>query len=67
MINPVLSEVFAMKCIQKWFEVIAGISQSERERLALAREIFGTAGMDVSALNTPACWRRRARVQKYAA
>ncbi|MDZ4313218.1 MAG: hypothetical protein U0989_00340 [Azonexus sp.] len=52
-----------MKCIQKWFEVIAGISQSERDRLALAREIFGVATMDISALNTPACWRRRARVQ----
>lgn len=52
-----------MKRIQKWFDAIAGISQGEHERLARAREIFGTAGMDVSALKKPACWRRRARIQ----
>ncbi len=54
-----------MKRIQKWFEVIAGISQDELERLPRSREIFGTAGMDVSALKKPACWRRRSRVQTH--
>mgnify|MGYP003382948171 CR=1 FL=1 len=52
-----------MKRIQKWFDVIAGISQGEHDRLARAREIFGATGTDVSALIKPACWRRRARVQ----
>lgn len=55
-----------MKRIQKWFEVIAGISQGEHDRLARAREIFGAGGTDVSTLTKPACWRRRARVQSLA-
>ena len=52
-----------MKRFQKWFEQIAGVSQDELERLARAREIFGTAGIDVSGLKKPACWRRKARIQ----
>lgn len=52
-----------MKRFQKWFEQMAGVSQDELDRLARAREIFGTAGIDVSALKMPACWRRKARVR----
>ncbi|GEM_PF-711927 len=62
-INEVLSGVSDMKRIQKWFDAVAGISQGEIDRLARAKEIFANPGMDVSALKTPACWRRRARVQ----
>ncbi|MBK7417522.1 MAG: hypothetical protein IPJ38_23005 [Dechloromonas sp.] len=29
-----------MKTIQKWFEQLAGISQDELDRLALAAEVF---------------------------
>ena len=64
-INEVLSGVSDMKRIQKWFDAVAGISQGEIERLARAREIFGNPQIDVSALKTPACWRRRARVQSF--
>ena len=56
-----------MKRIQKWFEVIAGISQEEQDRWALAQEIFGRTGAgvgaDLSALKIPACWRRQVRIQ----
>ena len=54
-----------MKRIQKWFDQIAGVSQDELDRLARAREIFYSAGVDLSALKKPACWRRRARVQRF--
>lgn len=50
-----------MNRIQKWFEQIAGVSLEERQRWALAQEIFGTQRIDVSALQMPACWRRKAR------
>jgi hypothetical protein len=56
-----------MKRIQKWFEVIAGISQEEQDRWALAQEIFGRAGTDMSALKKPACWRRQVRIQQLGA
>lgn len=53
-----------MKRFQKWFEQIAGISQEEIDRLARAREIFANAGLDLSGLGKPACWRRKARIRK---
>jgi hypothetical protein len=53
-----------MKRLQKWFDQIAGISQDELDRLARAREIFDAAGLDVVSLRKPACWRRKARVQR---
>lgn len=52
-----------MNRIQKVFEFIAGISQQERDRWALAQEIYGAPRRDVLALQTPACWRRKAYVQ----
>lgn len=52
-----------MKRFQKWFEQMAGVSQDEIDRLVRAREIFGTAGVDLSSLKKPACWRRKARIQ----
>lgn len=55
-----------MKRIQLWFEQIAGISQGEIERLALAKQIFGARNIDMAVLNTPACWRRKARVRQFA-
>ncbi|QEL65551.1 hypothetical protein OTERR_20750 [Oryzomicrobium terrae] len=51
-----------MKRIQKWFEQIAGITQEERERWALAQQVFATQPIDVLALQVPAYWRRKARV-----
>lgn len=56
-------EVSDMKRLQKWFDQIAGISADEMARLARAREIFDTPGVDVASLGKPACWRRKARVQ----
>lgn len=52
-----------MKRFQKWFEQMAGVSQDEIDRETRAREIFGTAGIDVSSLKKPACWRRKVRIQ----
>lgn len=50
-----------MNRIQKWFEQMAGVGLEERQRWVLAQEIFGRRQFDVSTLQKPACWRRRAR------
>lgn len=44
--------------LQKWFEILAGISQEESARLAQAHAIFNQPGLDLSGLELPACWRR---------
>ena len=51
-----------MKRLQQWFDLIAGIYHDEQARLERARAIFCTSSTDVEALQTPACWRRHARV-----
>lgn len=50
-----------MKTIQKWFEQLAGVSQDELDRLALAEAVFSEAPFDASGLQKPACWRRKSR------
>ncbi len=52
-----------MKRMQRLFERIAGISQDERDRWAFAQAIYGTPAKDLLALQTPACWRRKAAVR----
>ena len=47
-----------MGSVQKLFEMIAGITQHERERYEFARAFFGQQPFDCAALHTPACWRR---------
>lgn len=47
-----------MKQLQKWFELLAGVSEEERNRLARAHAIFAQRGPDLSMLSIPACWRR---------
>jgi len=54
-----------MKRLQQWFDLIAGFSHDEHARLERAKRIFGTSGPDVEALQTPACWRRCARVTSH--
>ena len=49
-----------MNTIQKWFEQVAGVTRSERARWVLAQQVYGAPGLDVSALQKPACWRRKA-------
>jgi len=49
-----------MKQLQKWFDLLAGVVGEEEARLARVREIF--APSDLTHLQKPACWRRRARV-----
>jgi len=56
--NPT-EESIAMNRIQKWLEQIAGASRDERHRWALAQEIFVAQRLDISALQKPACWRRK--------
>ncbi len=53
-----------MKQLQKWFDMMAGISQDEQQRLAMARAIFGSETPDFAPLQTPACWRRRPQVRR---
>ena len=48
-----------MKRLQKWFDLLAGISREEQARLERARTLFAERGPDIAALQTPACWRRR--------
>lgn len=50
-----------MQRLQKWFDLLAGISADEQARLARAHAIFATGGPDLAALDLPACWRRLAR------
>jgi hypothetical protein len=60
-------ESVTMNLIKRWFEQIAGVSQGERERWALAQAVFGAQRIDTSALQKPACWRRKSpacRVQR---
>lgn len=55
-----------MKTIQKWFEQLAGISQNELDRIALAAEVFaGQADVDIDNLQLPACWRRSCKVRAH--
>ncbi len=49
-----------MNTIQKWFEQFAGLTRNERARWVLAQQVYGTRGLDVAALQKPACWRRKA-------
>lgn len=53
-----------MNRMQRLFELIAGISQGERDRWALAQAVYGAPRIDVLALRTPACWRRKVTVQR---
>lgn len=48
-----------MERLQKWFDILAGISYEENARLARARSIFEAPVPDLSALELPACWRRQ--------
>lgn len=51
-----------MKHLQKWFELMAGISRDEMAREERAREIFAVTRPDIQSLQKPACWRRPCRV-----
>lgn len=51
-----------MSRIQKWFEILAGVSRADLDRLEVAARIFATAPLDVASLQTPACWRRKRRI-----
>jgi hypothetical protein len=51
-----------MKRLQHWFDIVAGIAHDEQLRREQARAIFANKGPNVDALQTPACWRRRARI-----
>jgi hypothetical protein len=53
-----------MNSIQRLFELMAGISQEERDRWALSKSIYAAPRVDVLALHTPACWRRKANVRR---
>lgn len=53
-----------MNRIQNWFDQLVGIAQLEQGQRNRAREIFSPARMSLSALETPACWRRTARVSR---
>ncbi len=48
-----------MNRIQRLFEMIAGVSQAERQRWEQAQAIFCTPPADLVDLSLPACWRRK--------
>ncbi len=48
-----------MNRIQKWFDQMALFSRQDHHRYALAQQVFGTQRLDTSALQKPACWRRK--------
>ena len=50
-----------MQTLQKWFDLLAGISAEEQARLARAHAIFAGHDADLSMLELPACWRRTTR------
>ena len=51
-----------MHRIQNWFDQIMGIAQIEHVQRERAREIFRHSAVSLAGLDTPACWRRCARV-----
>ncbi len=53
-----------MDRIQNWFDQIMGIAQIEQGQRDRARQIFGASSVDLDSLQTPACWRRSARVSR---
>ncbi|HRF03496.1 hypothetical protein [Accumulibacter sp.] len=57
-----IEEQVIMNRIQKLFEQIAGVYQAETHRWAIAQEVFTAPRVDVSALQKPACWRRKSRI-----
>jgi hypothetical protein len=56
-----------MDRIQNWFDQIMGIAQIEQGQRDRAREIFAPERVSLAGLETPACWRRTARVSRGAA
>ena len=52
-----------MNRIQRLFEMIAGVSQAERQRWERAQAIFGAPPAEMFDLTLPACWRRKASVR----
>lgn len=52
-----------MKQLQKWFDLLAGISAEEQRRLALAHAIFSQTGPDIAELSIPTCWRRKRQIR----
>lgn len=53
-----------MKSIQQWFERLAGITQDELDRIALAARVFSEVPeTDVADFGIPACWRRGGKVE----
>jgi hypothetical protein len=55
-------EIVEMERIQHWFDQIMGIAQIEQQQRDRAREIFCATPLSLARLETPACWRRIARV-----
>lgn len=51
-----------MKQLQKWFELMAGVSREEMAREEQARKIFAATTPDPELLRKPACWRRQRRI-----
>lgn len=52
-----------MQTLQKWFDLLAGVSAEEEARRQRAHAIFARRNPDLEALQLPACWRRPARHQ----
>lgn len=62
--QPTHAGDFEMDRIQNWFDQIMGIAHIEQRQRDRAREIFLGSRMCLAGLETPACWRRPARVSR---
>lgn len=61
--NP-MEETSMFNRLQSLFDRLAGISRHQASLLAQAQSIFAPDERGLAALDTPACWRRPARVRR---
>lgn len=54
-----------MNLLQRLFDRLIGIAQYEDALRRNARRVFSAPGIDTSAFEIPACWRRAGRVQRH--
>ncbi len=59
---PIPTGERTMKQIQHWFDRLVGVAAEEARLRQLAHDVFRHDRADFAALESPACWRRAARV-----
>ncbi len=49
-----------MNQVQEWFDKLVGVTSGTYDHQRLAESLFRRPLFDAAALQTPACWRRKA-------